>query len=116
MAHGDKRGRSIGFPTLNLNLHRQRSPLSGVFAVRVKGLDDGVLPGVANVGTRPTVVGDLRYMLEVHLFDFSRDIYGAHLTVEFVRRIRDERKFDSLGDLRAQIERDATAARDLLRH
>ena len=106
--------RSFGFPTLNLDLHRQRSPLRGVFAVRVKGLGDGALPGVANIGTRPTVAGDTRYMLEVHLFDFSRDIYGEHLTVQFVRRIRDERKFASLDELRAQIERDARAARELL--
>ena len=114
VAHGAKRGRTIGFPTLNLDLHRQRSPLRGVFAVRVKGLGDGALPGVANIGTRPTVAGDTRYMLEVHLFDFSRDIYGEHLTVQFVRRIRDERKFASLDELRAQIERDARAARELL--
>lgn len=114
VAHGDKRGRSIGFPTLNVDLHRRVSPLRGVFAVRVTGVDDSALPGVANIGTRPTVTGDTRYLLEVHLFDFDRDIYGAHVTVEFVARIRDERKFPSFDALRAQIARDAAAARALL--
>ena len=113
VAHGDKRGRSIGFPTLNVDLHRRVSPLRGVFAVRVTGVDDSPLPGVANLGTRPTVTGDTRYLLEVHLFDFEREIYGAHVTVEFVGRIRDERKFPSFDALRAQIEQDVAAARAL---
>ncbi len=114
VAHGDKRGRTIGFPTLNIDLHRRVSPLRGVFAVRVAGVDDSVLPGVANIGTRPTVAGDTRYLLEVHLFDFDREIYGAHLRVEFVSRIRDEKKFESFEALRAQIQRDAGAARAIL--
>lgn len=114
VAHGDKRGRTIGFPTLNIDLHRRVSPLRGVFAVRVAGVDDVVLPGVANIGTRPTVTGDTRYLLEVHLFDFDRDIYGAHLTVEFISRIRDEKKFESFEALKAQIQRDAEAARAIL--
>ena len=114
VAHGDKRGRSMGFPTLNIDLHRRVSPLRGVFAVRVTGVDGGWLPGVANIGTRPTVAGDTRYLLEVHLLDFAREIYGAHLTVEFVARIRDERRFASFDVLRTQIERDAAAARGIL--
>ena len=114
VAHGEKRGRSIGFPTMNIDLHRRVSPLRGVFAVRVAGADRGWLPGVANLGTRPTVTGDTRYLLEVHLFGFERDIYGAHLTVEFVNRIRDERRFASFEALRAQIARDAAAARGML--
>ena len=116
VAHGDKRGRTIGFPTLNIDLHRRVSPLRGVFAVRVSGLGGEALPGVANIGTRPTVAGDSRYLLEVHRFDFAREIYGAHLTVEFVGRIRDERKFASFDDLKAQIQRDAAAARATLTH
>jgi len=111
VAHGDKRGRGIGFPTLNVDLHRKVSPLRGVFAVQVAGVDAAPLPGVANIGTRPTVTGDTRYLLEVHLFDFAREIYGAHVTVQFVSRIRDERKFDSFDELRDQIARDATEAR-----
>jgi riboflavin kinase/FMN adenylyltransferase len=114
VAHGDKRGRRIGFPTVNIDLHRRVSPLRGVFAVRVGGADPEWLPGVANIGTRPTVTGDTRHLLEVHLFGFGREIYGAHLTVEFVHRIRSERRFASFEALRAQIARDAAAARGLL--
>ena len=77
------------------------------------GLGTQPLNGVANVGTRPTVDGSYQ-VLEVHLFGFERDIYGAHLTVEFVNRIRDERRFASFEALRAQIARDAAAARGML--
>ncbi|MBU0499802.1 MAG: bifunctional riboflavin kinase/FAD synthetase [Gammaproteobacteria bacterium] len=114
VSHGDKRGRTLGFPTANLNLHRLISPLSGVFAVRVFGLEGGCLPGVANIGVRPTVAGDGRYLLEVHLFDFSREIYGRHLEVEFVQRIREVRRFDSFEQLRRQIDHDAYEARHIL--
>lgn len=114
VVHGDKRGRTIGFPTLNVDLHRRVSPLRGVFAVRVDGIDARPLPGVANLGTRPTVTGDARYLLEVHLFDFQRQVYGAHVDVEFVQRIRDEKKFDSFEQLRRQIQVDAAGARDIL--
>jgi riboflavin kinase/FMN adenylyltransferase len=114
VAHGDKRGRTIGFPTLNVDLHRRVSPLRGVFAVRVAGLDDAPLPGVANIGSRPTVSGDARFLLEVHLFDFDRQVYGRHISVEFVERIRDEKKFDSFDQLKAQIQTDAARAREIL--
>jgi len=113
VAHGDERGRSIGFPTANINLHRRRSPLRGVFAVEVHGLDHGPLPGVANIGKRPTVQGT-EERLEVHLFDFDRTIYGAHLAVEFRLRLRDEQRFESFQALKTQIERDAAAAREFL--
>jgi riboflavin kinase/FMN adenylyltransferase len=112
VSHGDERGRAIGFPTANINLHRKVSPLRGVYAVRVGGLGDEQLPGVANIGSRPTVEGDTRYLLEVHLFDFNRSIYGEHMDVEFCKRLRDEQKFDSFEQLKHQIERDALAARD----
>jgi len=113
VAHGDARGRSIGFPTANIDLHRRVSPLRGVYAVKVYGLgDDEVLTGVANIGTRPTVEGDTRYLLEVHLFDFDRQIYGEHLQVEFHQHLRDEQRFDSFGELKTQILRDCEAARD----
>jgi len=114
VAHGDKRGRTIGFPTMNVDLHRRVSPLRGVFAVRVAGLDDRPLPGVANIGNRPTVAGDDRFLLEVHLFDFDRQVYGRHVEVTFVARIRDEQKFDSFDQLRQQIQADADRARHIL--
>lgn len=114
VAHGAERGRVIGFPTANLDLHRRFSPLRGVFAVRVRGLGEQARPGVANVGTRPTLSGDSQYLLEVHLFDFDEEIYGAHLQVEFHYWLRDERRFSSFEALRQQIGRDVTRARGLL--
>jgi len=114
VAHGDKLGRSIGFPTANIHLHRKATPLRGVFAVELYGVHGEPLPGVANLGTRPTA-GGLRTLLEVHLFDFDADIYGAHVHVEFLHRLRDERRFDSFDALRAQIAIDARQAREFLR-
>lgn len=109
--HGDARGRTIGFPTANIALHRRRTPLAGVFAVEVRGLGDAVRPGVANIGRRPTVDG-IDERLEVHVFDFSQAIYGRHISVRFRARLRDEMRFDGLGALKAQIARDAAAARE----
>ena len=113
VGHGDRRGRTIGFPTANLDLHRRVSPLRGVFAVRVHGLGGAPHPGVANIGTRPTVGGQ-GCRLEVHLFDFDQDLYGRHLEVEFSLRLRDEQRFDSFETLRRQIALDAAAARAFL--
>ena len=113
VVHGDKRGRSIGFPTANIALHRRVSPVRGVYAVRVKGLGSEPWPGVANIGTRPTVDGTSA-RLEVHLFDFDQSIYGRHLEVELVLRLRDEQRFESFEALRAQIQRDAGTARAFL--
>lgn len=113
VAHGDKRGRTIGFPTANINLHRRVSPLGGVYAVVVHGLGATPRPGVANIGRRPTV-GGTDERLEVHLFDFDGDLYGRHLDVEFRLRLRDERRFESFDALKAQITRDAATARDYL--
>ena len=110
VAHGDKRGRSIGFPTANIHLHRQASPISGVFAVYLHGLGEHPRPGVANLGFRPTA-GGTRPLLEVHLFDFTEDIYGRYVEVEFVTRLREERRFPSFADLRRQILEDAAQAR-----
>jgi len=114
VAHGNKRGRTIGFPTANIDLHRRVSPLRGVYAVMMDGVADTPLPGVANIGMRPTVGGEPRYLLEVHLFDFSREIYGRHVEVEFRLKLRDENKFDSFDALKAQIRRDVLAARSFL--
>jgi riboflavin kinase/FMN adenylyltransferase len=111
VAHGDKRGRSIGFPTANIHLHRKKTPVQGVYAVEMFGLDREPIAGVANVGNRPTV-GGTRTLLEVHLFDFNGDIYGRHVDVDFVHRVRDEKRFDSFEQLKDQIELDCHAARE----
>lgn len=111
VAHGDKLGRTIGFPTANIFLHRKKTPVDGVFAVEMFGIEGEPLAGVANVGTRPTVDGT-RSLLEVHLFDFSADIYGRYVHVDFLHRIREERRFDSFDALKAQILRDAEQARE----
>jgi riboflavin kinase/FMN adenylyltransferase len=113
VVHGHKRGRMIGFPTANIYLHRQTVPVLGVYAVRVHGLTDGTVYGVANVGTRPTV-GGTRSLLEVHMFEFSREIYGEHIYVEFVHKLRDEKKYDSFDLLKQQILLDAQNAKTYL--
>jgi riboflavin kinase/FMN adenylyltransferase len=111
--HGDARGRTLGFPTANLALGRHATPATGVYLVRVRGAGAGVLHGAASVGRRPAVGGtDLR--CEVHLFDFTGDLYGRQLEVELLSRLRDEWDFDSLDALRAQIARDVEAARGML--
>ena len=107
--HGDKRGRQWGFPTLNLPVNRV-PPFTGVFAVAVEGAGDSKCYGVANLGKRPTV-GGLKTLLEVHLFDFSKEIYGNRICVEFVKKIRDEKKFDSFDALKDQIMDDCKIAR-----
>ena len=112
--HGRKLGRSLGFPTLNLRVPFDRPALSGVFAVRVHGIDTQPLPGVASLGTRPVVEFDGRFLLEVHLFDFGADLYGRLVRVEFIRKLRDERNFDSLDALTVQIDADAREARRVL--
>ena len=110
VAHGDKRGRTIGFPTANITLFRARAPLTGVFAVEMRWSGDRLHKGVANIGYRPTV-GGTRLQLEVHLFDFDQDIYGEHVEVEFLHKLREEQRFASFDALREQIQRDAAKAR-----
>jgi riboflavin kinase/FMN adenylyltransferase len=108
---GQQLGRTIGAPTANMELHRLRSPLSGVFAVEVHGADEVMRPGVANVGVRPTI-GDLsKAILEVHLLNFNNNIYGRNLRVVFRKKLRNEVKFDDLDALKAQIGRDVEQAR-----
>ncbi len=106
---GDQRGRTIGFPTANIDLGEYCRPAYGVYAVRVKH-GSHRLDGVANVGVRPTVEGTTE-RLEVHVFDFSGDLYGETLDVEFVAFLRPEQKFNGLDALKAQIALDAAAAR-----
>ncbi|MCK6413509.1 MAG: bifunctional riboflavin kinase/FAD synthetase [Azonexus sp.] len=112
--HGDKIGRQLGFATANLRIKHNPLPMTGVFAVEVHGLAERPWPGVANLGIRPTV-GGIRPLLEVHLFDFNRDIYGAHITVRFIHKLRDEQRFPNFDALKAQIAADAAAARDFFR-
>jgi len=110
---GRKLGKLLGFPTANVNLNRRASPVAGIFAVRVDGLGAELLDGVASVGTRPTVDG-IEPILEVHLFDFDRDIYGEYIRVEFMGKLRDEEKFPDLQSLTAQMRVDAEQARNIL--
>jgi riboflavin kinase/FMN adenylyltransferase len=110
VVHGDERGRTIGFPTANIHLHRDSSPVNGVYAVEVFGLDEEPLAGVANVGTRPTL-GGTQSRLEVHLFDVDADIYGRYVHVDFLHKLRPEHRFASLEELVTQIRKDATEAR-----
>lgn len=110
VAHGNKRGRIIGFPTANIYLHRKSVPISGVYAVTARGFDEKIYYGVANVGTRPTFNGT-RSLLEVHIFDFDQTIYGAHIYVEFCKKLREEKKYDDFEALKKQIFKDAEEAR-----
>jgi riboflavin kinase/FMN adenylyltransferase len=124
---GDQRGRTIGFPTANLDLGAALRPPRGVYAVRARvvsradraedpDLVDGpLLPAVANVGRRPTVATSSEDLVEVHLLEGGADLYGRDLEASFVARLRDERRFESVDALREQIARDAAQARDLLR-
>jgi riboflavin kinase/FMN adenylyltransferase len=113
VVRGAGRGCGIGFPTANLSAHNERFPPNGVYAVRAL-LNGRWFDGVANVGVRPTVGGGER-VLEVHIFDYSKDCYGQDLEVKFECFLRPERKFSSIEDLKAQIGRDAAEARQLLK-
>jgi len=115
VAHGEKLGRTLGFPTANIVL-RRRPPLAGIFAVAVE-LEEtrAQLRGVASVGRRPTVKENAPPLLEVHLFDWSGDLYGRHLRVRFLHKLRDEEKYDGLDALRAAIARDVAQAGNYFR-
>ena len=115
---GDKRGRTIGFPTINLPLEEHVEPALGVYAVKIEiedGAHKGMYDGVANIGRRPTF-NKSDVLLEAHLFDFAGDLYGAHAAVSFVEYLRPERKFDGLESLQAQIAKDSEAARQILKN
>ena len=113
VVHGQRLGRDLGFPTANLRIERRRTPLQGIFAVRVHGVETTPLRGVASLGTRPTV-GGIQTLLEVHVFDFSADLYGREIEVEFVAKLRDEENYPTLDALVAQIHRDVAEARRIL--
>lgn len=116
--HGDKLGAKLGFPTANIQIRLNRPPLSGIFAVRVRGANKTspleVIDGVASLGARPTTHDNGQPTLEVHLFDFDQTIYGAHLQVDFIHKLRDEEKYPDLSTLVAQIRKDVFAARKFL--
>lgn len=111
VAHGEKRGRVLGFPTANLPLTR-RPPLTGIFAVRVHGLGNTPHEGVASVGVRPTITENGQPIVEVYLFDFADTIYGRRVRVEFLHKLRDEEKYSDLDALVRQIRADVAQARD----
>jgi riboflavin kinase/FMN adenylyltransferase len=113
VAHGEKRGRTIGFPTANIHLKRAETPLHGVYSVTMHSPKYGDVAGIANLGRRPTVDGT-HVQLEVHLFDFDESLYGEHICVSFQNKIRDEKKFESFEDLKQQIQIDCKEAKNLL--
>ncbi|HSM97598.1 MAG TPA: bifunctional riboflavin kinase/FAD synthetase [Gallionella sp.] len=110
VVHGDGMGKKIGFPTANIQLKHNRPPLSGIFVVQVHAEGLGVLQGVASLGVRPTVKHDGRPVLEVHLFEFSQQIYGKHLRVEFLQKLREEEKYPDVEALTRQISLDVEHA------
>jgi len=112
IAPGHQNGRTIGFPTANIHLFRVKSPVHGIFVVDMLGVDGNPLPGVASIGNRPILKDDDRWVLEVHLFDFDREIYGECVTVRFLKKLRDEANFDDFDALRQQIDLDAKQARE----
>jgi len=111
VSHGQKLGRQLGFPTINIKMGDKTLIVKGIFAVRVKGIDNRALEGVASIGTRPTVNG-VDTILEVFILNFDRDIYGCCVEVEFLHKIRDEQKFDSLDELIRHMTADVSEARD----
>lgn len=112
VVHGEKKGRTIGFPTANVLLKRCKTPVNGVFAVKLH-VNNQTVFGVANIGTRPTLAGQ-RSQLEVHLFNFDGNLYGLYIRVELITKLRDEKKFDSFELLHKQIIKDADQAKHLV--
>ncbi len=113
IVEGEKLGKTLGFPTANVDLRRRQSPVMGIFAVRVHGLPGGPRDGVASVGSRPTFDGS-KPLLEVYLFDFDADIYGEYIHVDFIAHLRSQKKYKLVDDLVAQMHVDADNARSIL--
>ncbi len=109
--HGNQMGRQLGFPTANIQLRHNRPPLSGIFVVQVRIEGGALRNGVASLGVRPTVAQNGKPVLEVYLFDFDEQIYGKHLHVEFLHKLRDETKFADLQSLTKQIALDVAQAK-----
>lgn len=115
VVHGNKLGRQIGFPTANIQVKHNRPPLAGIFVTEVHGAAAQPLLGAASFGKRPTVDDSGRTTLEIHLLDFHGDLYGRHLRVDFLHKLRDEAKYEGLDPLIAQIQRDVDASRRIYR-
>jgi riboflavin kinase/FMN adenylyltransferase len=115
VTHGDKLGRELGYPTANIHMLHDRPPLLGIYAVKLSGIAEVALPGVASLGVRPTTKENGRPTLEVHLFDFDQNIYGRHVHVIFLKKLRDEEKFPDLEALTRQIAIDEQMARDFFK-
>ncbi|MBS0432219.1 MAG: bifunctional riboflavin kinase/FAD synthetase [Proteobacteria bacterium] len=113
VVHGRRLGHELGYPTANIRMRGRVPPLQGIFAARVHGVAEQAWPAVVSLGVRPMFDGK-EPLLEVHLFDFDGDLYGRRIEVEFVHKMRDEKKFADLDALRAQMDRDATEARQVL--
>ena len=113
VSHGDKRGRTIGYPTANIRIASKSSPINGVFAVTMTDINGMEVEGIANVGVRPTVDGSNKLILETFLFDFDNDIYGHQVTVNFNQKIRAERRFQTVDELKAQIADDVAVAKNI---
>jgi riboflavin kinase/FMN adenylyltransferase len=110
VSHGQKLGRQLGFPTINIKMGSKTLIVKGIFAVMVKGIDNRVLQGVASLGTRPTVNG-VDSILEVYILDFKQDVYGYSVEVDFLHKIRNEKKFNSLEELTVNIKQDIVLAK-----
>jgi len=115
VVRGQRLGRTLGFPTVNLRPRRRVLPLMGIFAVRVTGAGLREAPAVASLGTRPTVDGT-EPLLEAYIFDYAGDLYGKHLRIDFIARLRDELKFPSLDELVIQMREDEAQAKRILKH
>jgi riboflavin kinase / FMN adenylyltransferase len=111
VVHGAARGRQLGFPTANIHMRHERPALTGVYAVKLDGLN-----AVANLGVRPTIAGVPKLLLEVHVLDFNGNLYGKHVHVDFLHKIREEQKFDSLDALKVQIAKDVEVARQYFKN
>ncbi len=111
VVHGDKRGRDLGYPTLNINLHRRVSPVTGIFVSVVYGLQEEGLPSVTSIGTRPVFSGE-NLLLETHILDYDRNIYGSYVTVALLQKLRPEEMFESIEALRRQMENDIVDAKN----
>jgi riboflavin kinase / FMN adenylyltransferase len=112
VVRGDQLGRKLGFPTANVQMKHNRAPLQGIFAVEVHGAAEGVVRGAASLGVRPTVKAQGEAVLEVYLFDFKEEIYGRHVRVDFLHKLRDEEKYADLDTLKRQIAVDVENAKN----
>ena len=115
VARGDGLGRTLGFPTANVRVKRNRVPMTGIFAVEVSGVADKPLPAVASLGTRPTVKANGEPVLEAYILDFNGDIYGRHVHIDFLHKFREEKKFADLATLKREIAHDVDVARSYFR-